>query len=117
MKLDKFISESLNSIITGIKNSKEFALQNGAIVNPRIGNWDNQKILTTYYKNEDGAIEISKVEFDIAVTTSEKEENGINAGISVYSFGLGAKSKETEENKSISRIKFHVRLAMPSTSK
>lgn len=115
MKLDEFITESLNSIIKGVEDSKEYAISKNARINPRLGKWDYEKTLTTYYKNEDGAIEISKIEFDIAVTTSEKEENGIKAGISVYGIGIGGKTQGTEENKTVSRIKFNVSLAMPNT--
>jgi len=55
MELDKFITASLNSIIKGINDSKEFAIENGARINPHIGKWDFEKTMTTYYGKEEGA--------------------------------------------------------------
>lgn len=116
MELDKFISNSLKSIIKGIKETRDFAKENGAIINPYVEQWDYEKIRTTYYKNKDGAIEVSKIDYDIAVTTSNTQETGGEGGINVYSLKLGGKASDKEMNESVSRIKFSLNVVLPNES-
>lgn len=113
MKLYEFITDSLKSIIKGIKESQEFAKANGAGINPEIGKWDFNKAMTTYDGNKDGARAISTIDFDIAVTTSNTKESGGESGINVYSLKLGGKLSDTDKNESVSRIKFTVNVAFP----
>ena len=115
MKLDEFISETIKSVIKGLDDCKEFAIEHNARINPRFRPKTNSDENYIFYNKEEGAVKVSKVDFDVAVTVTEKEENGINAGISVYGIGLGAKTKGTEENKTISRINFSVDIALPNT--
>ena len=115
MKLDEFISETIKSVIKGLDDCKEFAIEHNARINPRFRPKNDSNENYIFYNEEEGAVKVSKVDFDVAVTVTEKEENGINAGISVYGIGLGAKTKGTEENKTISRINFSVDIALPNT--
>lgn len=114
MKLDEFISNTLKSIIKGVNESKEYAKNNGAKINPHIGNWDYDKTYTTYYKNEDGARAISKIDFDVAVITSSSQEIDGEGGINVYTIKLGGKLTDKEKNESVSRIKFSLNVVLPS---
>lgn len=114
MKLDEFITDSLKSIVKGIKDSQEFANENGARINPHVGKWDFDKNQTTYYGKEEGARAITKIDFDIAVTTSSAQETGGEGGINVYSIKLGGKMSDTEKNESVSRIKFSVNVSLPN---
>ena len=47
-----------------------------------------------------------QVEFDISVTTNSADESKIGAGIFVTGIGLGANTKEINNNSAVSRIKF-----------
>jgi len=114
MELDKFISETLNAIINGIKNSQDFAQQNGARINPHIGKWDQEKTLTTYFGNEEGARSISTIEFDVAVTSSNEKESGGQGGINVLSLNIGGKLSDKDLKKTVSRIKFSINVALPN---
>jgi hypothetical protein len=114
MKLDEFISETVKSVIKGLDDCKEFAIEHNARINPRVRPKKSDENYI-FYNKEEGAVKVSKIDFDVAVTVTEKEENGIKAGISVYGIGLGAKTKGTEENKTISRINFSVDIALPNT--
>ena len=116
MQLDEFISKSLKSIIKGTKEAQIFAKENGAIINPYVGKWDYDKIRTTYYEDKDGAIEVSKIDFDIAISISNTQETGGEAGINVYSLKLGGKASDKETNESISRIKFSLTAMLPNES-
>lgn len=114
MQLDAFITETLKSIIKGVKDSQDFAFQNDARVNPHIGKWDADKVTTVYYGNEDGARFVSAVDFDIAVTTSSEQEVGGQGGISVLSLKLGGKLTDKDINETVSKIKFRVNMVLPN---
>lgn len=114
MELDKFISNTLKSIISGIKESQNFANENGARINPYVGKHDFDKNQTTYFGNEEGARAVSKIDFDIAVTTSSSQETGGEGGINVYSLKLGGKLSDKEINESVSRIKFSLNVVLPN---
>lgn len=114
MELDKFITETLNSVIKGVKNSQDFAKENGARINPHVGKWDFEKTKTTYFGREEGARAISNIEFDIAVSTSNEQESGIKGGINVMSVNLGGKLSDKDLKETVSRIKFSIDVVLPN---
>lgn len=115
MLLDKFISETLTSIIKGINEAQDFAKDNNAFVNPDIQKWDLDKMITIGYKTRDGFSCVSKIDFDIAVTVSNTNESNLGGGINVYSLKLGADKSKADTNEIVSRIQFSVNVALPST--
>jgi hypothetical protein len=115
MELDKFISQTLNSIVKGIKDSEDFARENGARINPHVGKWDQDKISTTYFDKEEGAKAISRISFDIAVTAANEQEVGGQGGINVLSLKLGGKLSDKETEETVSRIQFNINVALPSS--
>ncbi len=50
-----------------------------------------------------------KISFDIAVTTEENKEKGVDGGIRVLSLSAGGEIKAGMINQNISRIKFDIR--------
>lgn len=58
-------------------------------------------------------VDVQSVDFDIAVTASEKTEGSAGASITVIAAKLGADGKLASENISASRIKFKVPVLMP----
>ena len=114
MQLDEFITETLKSIIKGIKDSQDFAKDNGSIVNPL----KNRYSEGTHIKvgNRDEGTVVSHIEFDIAVTASTKQESGVSGGINVLSLNIGGKTSEIENNQTISRIKFSLEVLLPSSN-
>lgn len=123
MDLETFISNSLKAVIKGIADTKDYAIENGALINPYVGNWDLRKseddpipiIPTTYFGNQEGARRISKIKFDIAVTVSNSSEINGGGGINVHALKLGGNAKSTEEDASVSRIQFDLDLVLPNT--
>jgi hypothetical protein len=113
MKLDEFITGTLISIIKGIKDAQDFAKENGSTINPSIGQWDKNKILTTYKGNEHGIYAINTIDFDIAITTSNAKELGGEGGIGVYAMKLGGKISDIDKNENVSRIKFGLNIVLP----
>jgi hypothetical protein len=116
MKLDEFITDTLKSIIKGVKDSQDFAHENGARINPHIGSWDYNKVFTTYYGGEEGARVVSTIDFDIAVTASNSQETGGQGGINVFSVKLGGKMIDAEKNETVSRIKFNLNVVFPNVN-
>lgn len=105
MELDSFITKTINSIVKGVADSREFAKENGATVNPQ-----NKSGVTGDAKKT-----ITNLEFDVAITSSIETENGINGGISVFNVSVGGKSSDKGLEQSLSRIKFAVSIILPVT--
>lgn len=114
MELDKFITETLNAIVKGIKNSQEVATENNAIINPYVRKWDLDKTMTVERKNNDDFISVSTIDFDIAVSTSNEQQTGINGGINVMSVNIGGKASDKDLNETVSRIKFNINVVLPN---
>lgn len=115
MELDIFIRNSLTSIIKGIKDSQQFAKENGAIVNPS-HQWDSKGgIITTNIKKEGSTktIAVSTISFDIAVTASATNQSDISGGINVLSLKIGGNEADKEEHITASRLKFEINVALP----
>ena len=111
MNLDEFISGTLKAIIKGVKDSQQFATDNGARVNPI--RFQSKETEFVFFNKEEGVRQLSKINFDIAVTVSNQSESGIGGGITVFAANLGGKKMDTEMNQTISRIKFDVDVALP----
>ena len=114
MQLDTFITETLKSLIKGVKDAQDFANDNGARINPHIGKHDFDKFPTTYFGNEEGARSLQTIDFDIAVTTSSQQETGGHGGINVLSVKIGGQLSDKDINESVSRIKFSINVALPN---
>lgn len=111
MKLNEFITESLNQIFTGISDSKRIASDHGFQVNPWIvtGKSDNTGVLI----DRETKTPVQIVDFDVAVTTAESEQSKGGAGILVACFGIGGQRCTDAANTIVSRIKFSVPIAYP----
>jgi len=110
MRLDEFISETILSIIKSINDSKDFAEKNGAIINPII--MESGYESTIWRKDgKDGKRYLTKIDFDIAVVASNKENNGNKLQIEVAE--INDSNIENEINKTSSRIKFSLNVALP----
>lgn len=91
MQLDEFVQRSIEQIITGVGKAREFADANSASI---------------FEKTE-------RVDFDIAVTTTEGSEAKAGAGITVAGFRLGADGKSDSTHSTVSRIRFAVSVSLP----
>jgi hypothetical protein len=117
MNLDEFISESLKGIFKGVKDAQDFAKENGGRVNPIYfsTNAINKKNDFVKIESNEGSTMVTEIDFDIAVTASDKKESGISGGISVLSLKFGGKTDGEKYNETVSRIKFSIAVALPST--
>ena len=114
MELDKFITETLNAVVKGVKNSQDFAKENGARINPHVGKWDLDRTKFTFFGKEEGARTISSIEFDVAISSSNELENGIKGGINVMSLNFGGNVSDKDAKETVSRIKFAIDVVLPN---
>lgn len=111
MQLETFISETLISIIKGVKSAQYFAKDNGARINPvRFNAPDEQYV---YFGKEEGKKPLSIISFDIAVSISKSDEDKVGGGIKVFAFDLTGKATSTNQNEVVSRIKFEIGAVLP----
>ena len=110
MELKEFIKTAITDITEAVSELQE-ELKNGTIVNPSLTQGEHGKSLMV--DNEVRMME--RLNFDIAVTTTEATElNGnAKAGISVFGAKVGAENKERTEN--VSRLTFSLPLVLPTT--
>ena len=59
--------------------------------------------------------DLQKVEFDVAVTISEKTNNAMEAGIKVLPFKLGGENSKAGETSNVSRVRFSIPIIPPTT--
>lgn len=106
MELKDFISKTIVDIQQGVQEAIQ-TVQNdktNGVINPV---WGNVNRITV--RN------IREVNFDIAVTVSEKKEGGIGAGINVMGVKIGGDGSKGSENSNVSRINFTVPIIPPVT--
>lgn len=104
MELRDFITATLTEIQSGVQAAINATIKSdtkGAI-NPCWGKAD--------------AKHIEKVQFDIAVTVSNKKKKNAEAGIKVVGIGFGGILSGSSETKNVSRIQFSIPIIPPVTT-
>ena len=96
MKLQDFVSQTLEEIIAGVTSAQASAKTRGACINP-----------------SDTIIRLQEVEFDVAVTTTEGTQTEGGVGIFVGLVGPGSRGQSDSTNQSMTRIKFSVPVQLP----
>ena len=105
MELKEFVNQALVQIIQGVIEAQKFAHENGALVAPGM----DTKISDIYF-----GLHEHKVEFDVAISTSDSIEGKVGAGLFVAGVTLGGQGTAEQANQTISHIKFSVPLYYPS---
>lgn len=119
MKLQEFVSETLREIIAGVKDAQAYARDNDAEVNPSDESLPGER--TPYTDTQVGGrrvlLPIKDIEFDVAVTSTDKSETQAGAGIFVAALSIGVKDKSDTLNSCVSRIRFSVPIVLPVQGK
>jgi hypothetical protein len=115
MKLQEFVNETLREIIAGVKQAQAYAVDNGALVNPRdYSGCQEEKPFANVPVGEGWErTPIKEIDFDVAVTSTDTAETQAGAGVFVAALGFGVRDKSDTVNSCVSRIKFSVPLALP----
>jgi hypothetical protein len=108
MKLDEFITQTINQIIDGVAASQEHAVEKAAWINPPI---IASRVMSLPESNLSPA---QPIEFDIAITTTKTSEAKGGAGIFVAGVGIGAQAEAGTAGMNVSRIKFTIPVILPS---
>ena len=114
MQLDDFVFETIKQIVNGVSRAKKHCDQEGSKVNPenimvRTKGGTNDPI---FCDSKTGQL-IDRVEFDVAVTTTEGKQDKAGVGIFVGPIGLGAQGQSRTEDQSMSRVRFTVPVQYP----
>lgn len=97
MELKEFVSQTLIQIIEGIKIAQNHSTETNADI-------------------ASGGV-YEKIEFDVAVTTTDTTEARVGAGIFVAAVSLGAQAKGGVTNQTLSHIRFSVPMYLPYEEK
>lgn len=103
IELKEFVSETLVQITQGVKDAQGKVKRLGAEINPPELNHANRtRVLPR------------TVEFDVAVTTIAKGNKKAGVGVFVSAISVGVQEQSDKEDNTVSRIKFDVRVRLPS---
>lgn len=111
MQLNEFISQTLNQIIDGVTSAQEYGKTKKANINPSSARMDS-KASGYCYCSETG-IPLQDVEFDVAVTVSESNITS-NGDKNIGAISVTSLNQASNQNSSVSRIKFKVPILLPN---
>lgn len=115
MDLEEFVSGTLTQIVKGVVKAQDALTGTGALINPS-AHYLNTKESAPAIRDEKGFLhQVREVEFDVAVTVGDVQAANAGAGIQVFGAKIGARGEVTYENSTVSRVKFVVPIAFPST--
>lgn len=112
MDLKDFVSETLVQIVSGVVDAQARSEELGAKISPRLTGGANYAVQHGFLAAEGGATQV--VQFDVALTV--KEGTGTKGGIGIVAgvISLGSTGQTSEENSSVSRVKFGVPVTLPN---
>ena len=111
MELQEFITQSITQIVNGVKKAQD-QNETDARVNPsdlRLGDGVTHKELYDFEHH----MLLTRVEFDVAVTTEDSKGTKGGIGVFVGSVGLGTQGQSEARNSFVSRLKFSVPISLP----
>lgn len=111
MDLKDFVKNTLVQIVDGVLEAEDELREKGASANPVGGYFDQKQVGGRNWTHKDGVTET--VNFDVALTNSEKEGTSGGIGVLLGSINLGAKGQTEEVVTSVTRIKFSVQILLP----
>ena len=107
MQLDEFVKNTLEQIITGVREAQKAVAGHGAAVNPGVRSTPTGRMV-----HETGTI-LQDVEFDVALTVTETDKSGAGLRVGVPWIGGQVEGGSNRQHSEVSRIKFVVRVAFP----
>ena len=113
MDLKDFVTQTLVQIVDGVKEAESQVKAKGAHLNPSFAGDVRNLPRGGIYHTGSGQL-AQFVEFDVALTVAEG--TGTKGGIGVFAgpINLGSSGQSTNENVSVSKVKFLVPLALPT---
>jgi hypothetical protein len=116
MELDRFISETLQSVFKGIADAQEKLGALDGAINPKAYSWGEEQAKHLQVARDNRKIEC--VEFEVVLTLETGKGEGADAKIGVFSglFGAGAGVRVDikESAQSLNKIRFGIPVVWPT---
>ena len=110
--LEDFVAETLAQIIRGVEKAQEVVTGTGAMVSPQMQSLSTKETIGRASGGH-GPQPVYDVDFDVAVTASEKTTSGGGLGFVIGVISAGARIKSNEGIGHTSRIRFSVPIPLP----
>jgi hypothetical protein len=112
MELKDYIKETLTQIIQGVSEAQKFAAENNSKINP-----SNVQLFykgdNPIYSDKNNNNYAQIIDFDIAITVTEGNNNKGGVGVFFGTFGAGGQIENQQMNSNVNRIKFSVPVFLP----
>ena len=95
-------------------NARDSIAEKGGDINPVGGNFDQKSLGGRQWDYRRGAAQ--NVEFDVALTASDKEDAKAGIGVFFGAVGIGTQISGENAYSSMTRVKFSVPLLLPAQS-
>ena len=117
LKLNDFISNTIEQISLGILEASKKCNQYGVIVNPNITIGEQGDFcIPKQPEHVNIQRRVQLIDMDIAVTVIESEEGKIEGKLGVSFIGVGGNSQEGKSTSNESRVKFLIPVCLPVTN-
>ncbi|QDO84536.1 hypothetical protein FM037_16640 [Shewanella psychropiezotolerans] len=110
MQLENFVSQTLKQIIDGVSSAQKYSETKNAKINPSTARMDGKA--TDYSFCVETYVPLQGVEFDVAVTVKEASSTSEGGG-DMGEISVTSASQASNQNSSVSRIKFKVPILLP----
>ncbi len=112
MELKDFVKATLEQIVEGASEAQAAIRKRGGVVNPSSMSFQRDGSWNTY----DHAMP-QEVQFDVALTATDKRGSSEGIGVFLGSINLGKKNESGLEQVAVTRVKFTVPLVLPPGDK
>jgi hypothetical protein len=113
MELKEFVTEVFVQLTEGIEDAQNKLADKSVIINPTGSRGKDDKM----YNLGDMHVPLHIIDFEVALTTSNKQNSAGGIGVFLGSLSAGAKSDKAAENTAITKIKFQLGVVFPTPKK
>ena len=121
MDLKDFIKEAIRDISEAINESNHELSELGVLTNPEKVSLDKRDDIYghVYHQpsNQSTTRPVHLLSFDVAVSSTKKENGKEGIGVKVVGISLGKENEKNGEQNSLSRLKFELPIAFPTSKK
>jgi hypothetical protein len=112
MELKEFIKSSIQAIVDACGELKRENEESEVLINPT----QSTSMGSDEFVNHDGILlSVSRIDFELAVTVDASDQIEGGGKISVLAANLGGSGKTETKHVEASKIKFSLRVSLPST--
>jgi alpha-D-ribose 1-methylphosphonate 5-triphosphate diphosphatase PhnM len=109
MELKEFVKATIEQIVEGAAAAQEAVSAKGAIINPAGIQFQKDGVWNTYKDSMP-----QNIEFDVALTSTDKKGSSEGVGVFLGSISLGKKNESGIEQVAITKVKFSIPVILPT---